>query len=111
MSQLRGKIVNGQVVINPDRVGRDGRDFPFFKLKMGKLEVVINKEKTLPTLTSLPALPLIPAVSHGPDLEEWRKINIPTWRRILRESQADGDLHRSEYAKWMLEKVLEVEHE
>ena len=47
--------------------------------------------------------------SHGPDLNRWAEIAIPTWQRILRESQAAGDKRREEYARWMLKEVLEVE--
>ena len=39
-------------------------------------------------------------------LEEWRRCSIPSWRRILRESIAQGDSKREEYALWMLREVL-----
>ena len=44
-----------------------------------------------------------------PNLDEWRRLNIPAWQRIVKESQAAGDKSREDYARWMLEKVLEVQ--
>jgi len=38
--------------------------------------------------------------------EEWRKINLPAWRRILKESIAVNDLARELYARKMLKDVL-----
>ena len=40
-------------------------------------------------------------------LEEWRRVSIPEWRRILREAEAAGDNRRKKYAQWMLSEVLE----
>ena len=42
-------------------------------------------------------------------LEEWRRLSLPEWRRILRESVDKGDKKREEYARWMLFEVLEAE--
>lgn len=39
-------------------------------------------------------------------LEEWRRISIPDWRRILKESLEKKDTRREEYARWMLREVL-----
>ena len=39
-------------------------------------------------------------------LAEWRKISIPDWRRILKESISKGDKKREAYARWMLQDVL-----
>jgi hypothetical protein len=39
-------------------------------------------------------------------LEEWRRISIPDWRKILRESIATGNAGREEYARWMLREIL-----
>jgi hypothetical protein len=39
-------------------------------------------------------------------LWEWRRISIPEWRRILRESIDKGDHQREEYARWMLQDIL-----
>jgi hypothetical protein len=47
--------------------------------------------------------------NSGPNLEEWRRINIPAWQRILRESIEAGDKSREKYARWMLTEVLKVE--
>ncbi|MDD5701312.1 MAG: hypothetical protein PHU23_04590 [Dehalococcoidales bacterium] len=109
---MRGKVINGQVIVNNDNIGRDGRDgrdFPIFNLKMGKPHIIINKEKTLTTLPTLPALPQKQNISLGPNLDEWRRVNIPAWRCILKESIETGDQRRADYAKWMLKEVLEVE--
>jgi hypothetical protein len=40
-------------------------------------------------------------------LEEWRRISIPQWRRILQGSIRSGDKEREEYARWMLREILE----
>lgn len=40
-------------------------------------------------------------------LEEWRRISIPDWHRILEESINSGDKKREEYARWMLREILE----
>jgi hypothetical protein len=111
---MRGKILNGKVVIEGGntggvgRVGRVGRDFPFFKLNLGSSNIILNKKKTLP---SLPSLPAIPQKIHfdGPNLDEWCRINIPAWQRILKESIEAGDKSREKYARWMLSEVLKVE--
>ncbi|MDY6835258.1 MAG: hypothetical protein SVY53_10710 [Chloroflexota bacterium] len=42
-------------------------------------------------------------------LEEWRKSSIPSWKRILAESRAQGDKKREEYALWMLQEVLKAD--
>jgi len=42
-------------------------------------------------------------------LEEWRRVSIPEWRRVLREAEAQGDARREEYARWMLREVLEAD--
>jgi len=107
---MRGKIKNGQVIIGNGKVGkvgREGRDFPFFKLNLETPEILINSKKTLPTL---PTQPINKAILPTPclDLFEWRRLSIPAWRRILKESHAVGDKGREDYAKWMLEKVLEL---
>lgn len=39
-------------------------------------------------------------------LWEWRRVSIPQWRQILKESIAKGDYRRGEYARWMLRDVL-----
>lgn len=39
-------------------------------------------------------------------LWEWRRVSLPQWQQILKESIADGDKHREEYAKWMLRDIL-----
>ena len=40
-------------------------------------------------------------------LEEWRRVSIPSWRKILMESIVAGDLSREHYARWMLSDILE----
>jgi hypothetical protein len=40
-------------------------------------------------------------------LEEWRRISIPDWRRILQESIDLKNTKREEYARWMLREMLE----
>jgi hypothetical protein len=40
-------------------------------------------------------------------LEEWRRISLPEWRRILQESIKGKNKDREEYARWMLKEVLE----
>jgi hypothetical protein len=40
-------------------------------------------------------------------LDEWRRISIPDWRRILMESIEKKKEEREKYARWMLREVLE----
>jgi hypothetical protein len=40
-------------------------------------------------------------------LEEWRRISLPEWQRILKESIERKNEKREEYARWMLPEVLE----
>lgn len=40
------------------------------------------------------------------ELEEWIKMSIPAWERILKESIEKGDTERQKYAEWMLKEVL-----
>ncbi len=40
-------------------------------------------------------------------LEEWRRISIPEWRKILRECIKTGDRKREDYARWMLLEILQ----
>ena len=40
-------------------------------------------------------------------LEEWRRVSIPAWRRILQDSIERTDPKREEYARWMLREVLQ----
>ena len=113
---MRGKIKNGQVIIGNGKVGkvgREGRDFPFFKLNLETPEILINSKKTLPTLPTLPPQPINKAILPTPclNLDEWRRINIPAWQRILKESQAAGDKRREEYARYILIEVLKEEEE
>ena len=58
---------------------------------------------------------LFEEAGREPDLEEglepwmlweWRRVSIPEWRRILRESIESGDQKRESYARWMLGEVL-----
>lgn len=39
-------------------------------------------------------------------LREWRRVSIPQWRDVLRESIEQSDAKREEYARWMLREVL-----
>ncbi|MFC2000146.1 hypothetical protein ACFLXE_05255 [Chloroflexota bacterium] len=39
-------------------------------------------------------------------LEEWRRVSIPDWQRILAQSIEQGDTGREKYARWMLREVL-----
>ena len=40
-------------------------------------------------------------------LEEWYRISLPEWRRILNKSIEGQDKKREEYARWMLREILE----
>jgi hypothetical protein len=40
-------------------------------------------------------------------LEEWRRLSIPGWRRILKESIEQKDTERENYAREMLRDILE----
>lgn len=39
-------------------------------------------------------------------LWEWRRVSIPRWQQILKESVDRGDKEREAYARWMLGEVL-----
>jgi hypothetical protein len=52
-------------------------------------------------------LPASEVPSTDPLLEEWQRVSIPEWQRILQESIAGGDKRREEYARWMLKEVLQ----
>lgn len=50
-----------------------------------------------------------PGIEEGLEplmLWEWRRVSIPEWQRILRESVDSGDSRREEYARWMLREIL-----
>jgi hypothetical protein len=50
-----------------------------------------------------------PAFEEGLEplmLWEWRRVSIPEWRRILRESIGQEDTRREQYARWMLREIL-----
>jgi hypothetical protein len=40
-------------------------------------------------------------------LEEWRRISLPEWRKILQVSIETGNANREQYARWMLREVLD----
>ncbi len=42
-------------------------------------------------------------------LEEWRRLSIPHWRRILKASIETENKKREEYARWMLREILQDE--
>jgi len=39
-------------------------------------------------------------------LWEWRRVSIPEWQRILKESNEKRDARREDYARWMLRDIL-----
>jgi hypothetical protein len=51
-------------------------------------------------------LPLTEVLPADPLLEEWVRVSIPEWHRILQESVEQGDRRRAEYARWMLREIL-----
>ena len=61
------------------------------------LLLIEHKSLVLPLVRE----PLVPWM-----VQEWRRVSIPDWRRILAESTARGDKGRVEYARWMLREVL-----
>lgn len=40
-------------------------------------------------------------------LEEWYRISLPEWRRILNKRIEGQDKKREEYARWMLKEILD----
>jgi len=42
-------------------------------------------------------------------LETWCRDQIPVWRSILVEAEAVGQQKRTEYARWILQEILEKE--
>lgn len=63
-------------------------------------DAIIRAAKALGARPSV--IPDVQAYMH----EEWRRVSIPDWRRILRESIEQGDKKREEYARWMLREIL-----
>jgi hypothetical protein len=69
---MRGKLVNGRVVItkgDDGTAGMEGKDFPIFKSNSGKSQIVIDKEKnpanpTNPAKT-IPERPATPCYACG----------------------------------------------
>jgi hypothetical protein len=51
----------------------------------------------------------IPEVFHRWLLETWRRDQIPVWKAILLEAEAMDQQKRTEYARWILQEVLEKE--
>ena len=50
-----------------------------------------------------------PAVEEGVEpwmLWEWRRVSIPEWQRILKQSLELGNIQSEEYARWMLRDIL-----
>ena len=43
------------------------------------------------------------------DLDQWERLSIITWKRILAESIEAKDAGREQYARWMLKDVLGME--
>ena len=39
----------------------------------------------------------------------WRRDQIPVWKAVLAEAEAKGQHRRAEYARWLLQEVLEEE--
>ena len=39
-------------------------------------------------------------------LREWRRVSIPEWRRVLKESVQAKQSRRENYARWMLREIL-----
>jgi len=44
-------------------------------------------------------------------VETWRRDQIPVWKDVLAEAEAKGQHRRAEYARWILQVVLEVSTE
>ena len=51
-------------------------------------------------------LPDFDEVSEPWVLREWRRISIPDWQKMLRESMDREDMSGEAYARWMLREVL-----
>jgi hypothetical protein len=50
-----------------------------------------------------------PAVEEGVEpwmLWEWRRVSIPEWQRILKQSLELGNIQSEKYARWMLRDIL-----
>jgi len=104
------EVKTPKTVIKSEPGVKDVKDvnvFQPFKGRMCAHNIRLNKGNNLDN-PDIPDTKVILPTPY-PDLDEWRRINIPAWQRILKESQAAGDKSREDYARWMLEKVLEVQ--
>ncbi len=44
------------------------------------------------------------------ELDQWEKLSIVAWKRILEESIESKDAGREKYARWMLSWLLPIDH-
>lgn len=70
------------------------------------MEILANKVVVMALLAESPQIGFVPWV-----LQEWRRTAIPQWQSVLQEATAEGDMRRIEYARWILDEVLQDEEE
>ena len=86
------------------------------RVQRGRQAIILARQQGLDTSTweqhlaeILDSAGRMPSTGEGLEpwmLWEWRRVGIPEWQRILRESQCQGDTRREEYARWMLREIL-----
>jgi hypothetical protein len=86
------------------------------RIQRGRRAIALAKKRSLDTaeweryLSSLfedaGREPVLEAGLHPWILWEFRRVCIPEWREILRNSIAMGDRRREHYARWMLKEIL-----
>lgn len=75
-------------------------------LRSGEWEDRVSDQVSMVRRFLWEGLPKIEVPVADPLLEEWVRISIPEWRRILVESSDKGDGRRAKYARWMLREIL-----
>ena len=68
------------------------------------LELLAHKKEVIDHLKAQSKNAFVPWV-----LQEWRRTAIPQWQHVLQEAKAEGDARRMEYARWILDEVLQNE--
>lgn len=95
------------VTVNGDRI----RLVPGSRVPLDLAEVVReHKAEVMNYLLRQETCPPMPSYTYDPKecwpLQEWRRVSIPDWRRILHEAIDRKNAGREEYARWMLREIL-----
>jgi hypothetical protein len=86
------------------------------RVRRGKVAISMARQRGIDTsewerhlreLEKQPGVDLVEVAGFEPwVLREWRRVSIPSWRRILNETILQSDAAREAYARWMLRDIL-----